>query len=109
MNHFDKVTSANGTAIEIAILGCQCLENWLQIFIDLAISAHHHAIAYLEPPDAPAYANIHKLNPGLSQHLGAADVIFIVGVTSINDNVIDGQQIFKLLEMIIDGLASRKH
>src|ERR1700686_2384873 len=106
MHHFDEVSCARRTAVNISVFGCtarhlfasgsawniaaarrQSFENRIQLLHGLFGPADHHAIAALQSPDPTAGAHVYVMDALVFELLGAADVVLEVRVSAIDQNV----------------------
>ena len=83
--------------------GSQRLENGIQLLDDFLRAADHHAVAAVESPDPAAGADIHVVNTFLLELVGAANVIFEIGVAAVDEDVAG----LHALGEGIDGLLGR--
>ncbi len=56
-------------------------------FDHVLFAADHHAVAALEAPDAAAGAYVHVVNLFRGEFLGAADVVYVIGIAAVDQNV----------------------
>jgi hypothetical protein len=50
-------------------------------------AADHHAVAALESPDAAAGAYVHVVDALGGEFLGAADVVYVIGIAAVDEDV----------------------
>ena len=116
VHHLDEVAGARGPAVQVALLGGavellaawgaryvaharrERLENRVEALDRLIRAADHHAVAAFQSPDAAAGAHVHVVNPLRRKFPGAADVIHVVGIASIDKDV----------PFVRDGAAGRR-
>ena len=63
------------------------LEDGTQTLHNILVSANHHAVALLKPPDTSAGACIHEMQPQRGKHFCPAQGIFVVAVAAVNDDI----------------------
>ncbi len=71
--------------------------------------ADHHAIAALEPPDAAGGADIDVMRALLGQRLGAADVVLVEAVATIDDDVALGVEAADRRDCLLGRVAGGEH
>src|SRR5919108_6232038 len=91
VNHFDEMTSAIGTHMRVAAFRRQGLEYRPKPFDDFGFAADHHAIADLESPDAAAGSSVDEIQTLRSQFLRPANGIFVIGISTVDENVALGE------------------
>jgi hypothetical protein len=69
----------------------QCLKNWQEPFMGSGVAAHHKAVTFSKTPDTTARAHIKKEDAFSGQNLSAAHTILVIGVASVNDDIIEGE------------------
>src|ERR1700751_6484376 len=67
--------------------GSQRLEDWIKTLHGFLRTADHHAITAINAPYPPAGADVYVMNPFVLKALRAADIIFEVGIASIDNGV----------------------
>ncbi len=105
VDHLDEVACAGGAAVEIAFFGgaacflasrstrsvsasrSERFENGIEMADGVVFAADHLAIAALQSPHAAAGADINIVNALFRKLLGAANIIDVIGVATIDDDV----------------------
>ena len=78
---------APGGAGDVADAGRQRRKNWIELLNRRRLSSNHHAIASLQAPHAAARPDVHIVNLLRCEFLRTANVIDVVGITSVYQNV----------------------
>ena len=117
VDHFNEVTSAVGSAVEVAEFGgalvigtshcagdvadarSEGAEDRVEVLDDFVLAADHHAISALQAPYAAAGSDIHIMDSLGRNVLGAADIVDVVGIAAVDDGV----AFFKKREEVVDG------
>src|ERR1019366_10428334 len=76
-----------GSERDIASPGGRRLKNRIEPLHRWVGSANHHAITTLETPDATAGSHVHVVNAFALELTRAADVIFEIGITAVDNGV----------------------
>ena len=76
-----------GSARNVAASGSKRFEDRVEALDGLFRAADHHAVAAVESPDAAAGANVDVVHAFGGAELGAANVIFEIGVAAVDDGV----------------------
>src|SRR5262245_44890529 len=80
---------------DIAVSGCERLEDRLQLIEDLSLSADHEAIPAFRPPDSAARADVQIMDALFGQHPGSPHIIFEMRIAAVDDDVAAGEQLGK--------------
>src|SRR2546426_651107 len=83
---------AAGCTIDVAATGRERFENRIEALHDVGFAADHLTIAPFEAPDAAAGANVTIMDSLGRKFFRAADIIDVVGISTIDDDVV----LFKL-------------
>ena len=75
---------------------CQSFENRLQVVKGRLVAADHHAVTAVQTPDTAAGAHVNVANAFASHGLGAAHVVLVIGVATINDGVAGREHLAEL-------------
>jgi hypothetical protein len=126
MDHLHEVSGAIWAAMQITVLGlgrlaggawgARCcidargegLEDRVEMFYHIILTADHVAVAALQTPDAAADADIDIVDALGFQFVGAADVVVIVGIAAIDQDVAGLHQRHDGLEFLVDD-GGRQH
>ena len=63
------------------------LENRAKAIDSLAVAADHHAVAFFEPPNAPASADIDKMDLFVFQLLAPPHRFFVIAVAAVDNEI----------------------
>jgi hypothetical protein len=72
---------------DVAHAGRQCREDRIEGLDDFLFAANHHAVTSFQSPHTTARAHIHIVDPLRRKFLCTADIIYVVGITTINHDV----------------------
>src|ERR1700751_4152868 len=96
-------------ARNVADAGSESLEDGIELLYGFSGTANHHAIAAFEAPHAAAGSDIDVVNALLLETLGAADIIFEVGVAAVDDGVSRFEELGESLHGLFGGATGRHH
>ncbi len=82
--------------------GASVAKNRIQVPDDLSLTADHLAISPLQPRDAPARSDVDIVNSLGCQLLGPANVVAIVGITTVDENIVLRESRGHLLDHLVD-------
>src|SRR5712692_4539861 len=120
VDHFYEMAGAGRSAVEVALFGCAAgfftprrarrvaaagrerFENGIQMVDNVVFAADHLAIAALEAPDAAAGADVDVVNAAGGKFLGAANVVDVVGVATVDEDVAGFEFGGEVMESCID-------
>ena len=107
MNHFDEVAGAVWPAMEIALLGgaaaffepagvrgmladarSQRRKNWIEVLDDVRLTANHHAVTTLQPPNTAARPHVYIMDTVWREFFGAPDIVNVVRIAAVDQNVV---------------------
>ena len=100
---------AAGSARDVAFAGSERFENRIEALHGFVGTADHHAIAAVDSPDAAAGADIDVVNAFGLELIGAAHIVFVVGVATVDDGVAGLHVLRELLHGLFRGAASGNH
>ena len=72
----------------VASSGGQSREDAVQVFDGVCLATDHHAVAALQTPDSTARSHVDVVNPLRCQFLGPTDIINVVGISSVDEDVV---------------------
>ena len=87
----------------------QRLEQWVQTFHFVGVTADHHAITTLQAPHAAGGADVDVFQAFLRQGLGTTDVVLIEGIAAVDDHVTGFQQLAQGFDGVFGRCASGQH
>src|SRR5581483_10322845 len=80
-------------------------EDRVEPFDDVALATDHHAVAAFEAEHAAARADVHVVDAGRCEHLGAVDVVAVVRVAAVDDDVVAVEQLHELINGVATNAA----
>src|SRR5215468_5978036 len=83
-------------ARDVASARGECRKDRIEVLYHLLLTADHHAIAALQPPDAAASPDVGIVDAPQRQFLGPPDIVDVVGIAAVDQNVVgfeSGQQV----------------
>ena len=127
VDHLREVASAHRPAMHIAALGAriaafatgrrrniawprrQRIEDRIEMSDGRLLAADHHAIAFLQPPDAAARPDIDVADAPAGEHLRPAYVVLVEAVAAIDDDVVRLHRLRELAHGVLGHLARGQH
>ena len=79
---------ASGRPINVAEPWSECLEDWVHTIDSFLVTADHHAVASLQPPDSAARSDVQIVNAGFFEMRAASAIVSEIGITTINNGVV---------------------
>ena len=81
--------------------GAMDLKDRIEPRDDVVLAADHEAVAPLESPDAAARAAVDVVQPALGELPGAIDVVLVVGVASVDHDVVGLEELDQFIERVL--------
>src|ERR1700751_719561 len=80
VHHFDKVSGARRTRASptFVLARCECLKNGPQPRHNILVAADHHAVTFLQSPNAPRRSYVHEVEAFLLERRITTLRVFIV-------------------------------
>ncbi|MNZ20505.1 hypothetical protein D3C78_375600 [compost metagenome] len=87
----------------------QRLEQRLQALEHVLLTADHHAVATVQAPHTARGTDVQVMQPALGQLGGAAHVVLVEGVATVDDRIARFQQFGQLRDGLLGRFARRQH
>src|SRR5215467_12291920 len=125
VHHLDEVTGAVRPTMQITMLGgssdllsTRCArnvpgagrerrKNGIEMLHHVLLTSDHHAVASFQSPDTSAGAYVHVMNFLRGKLLRATDVVYVIGIATVDENVASFQQLYEISDTL--GYYRRRH
>src|SRR5207302_5649744 len=97
------------SAGNVAAPGSERLENRVEASDRVLLAADHHAVSTLKSPNAAAGADVQVVNALLTDSFRASHVVFIEGITAVDDGVARFHQLGERRNHLLGRVARGHH
>ena len=109
VDHLHEVARTRRPDVEEAARLGQVLQERLDVLVGGGVTADHHAVALLQPPDPAGHAGVEEADALLRRLGGAALRVAEVRVAAVDDDVAVLEQAEDRLEGVLGRVAGRDH